>query len=245
MAPRTAGNTAGSRAGTNSRSDAGSKAGSQAGSNSRSNAGSQAGSNSGSSAGSTATAYLNASQLAARGWTPAMIRDFLGRPDLAEEVPHRRRSAPTLLFAVPRVRAAERTAKFAQRRELAVRRSQAAKEAADRRRMEMLRLMSADEVRIPSLAPHVLADRAVRHREPRDAIDPGKVDTATLNRWKVNYLRHHLTRYDSMLEGMFGRIGRAAAERVLRRRALEAIGKTYPDLLEECQRQLKVSERRR
>jgi hypothetical protein len=199
----------------------------------------------GAATGSTAKAYLNASQLAARGWTPAMIRDFLGRPDLAEDGPRFRRAAPTLLFAVPRVQAAERTAKFAQRRELAVRRSAAARAAAERRRLEMLRLMAADEVRIPSLAPHVLADRAVRHREPRDAIDPGKVDTATLNRWKVNYLRHHLTRYDSMIEGMFGRVGRAAAERVLRRRALEAIGKTYPDLLEECQRQLKVSERRR
>jgi hypothetical protein len=48
-----------------------------------------------------------------------------------------------------------------------------------------------------------------------------------------------------MIEGMFGQVGRAAAEKLLRRRALEAIGKTYPDLLDECQRQLRVSERRR
>lgn len=193
----------------------------------------------------TTLTYLNATQLAARGWTPAMIRDFLGRPDRTEYVPRFRQAAPTLLFAVPRVRAAERTAKFVQRRELALRRSAVAKAAAGRRREEMLRLMAADDVRIPDLAPHVLTDRAIRHRDPRDAIDPHKADGATLNRWRVNYLRHELTCFDSMIEGMFGRVGRAAVEAVLRRRALEAIGKKYPELLDECQRQLRVSERRR
>ena len=191
------------------------------------------------------TSYLNATQLAARGWTPAMIRDFLGRPDRTEFVPRFRNAAPTLLFALARIQAAERAPTFARRRELAARRSAVAKDAAHRRRIEMLRLMAADEIPIPRLAPDVLADRAIRHREPRNSIDAAKADSNTLNRWKVNYLRHELIRFDSMLEGMFGQIGRAAAERLLRRRALEAIGKTYPDLLDECQRQLRVSERRR
>lgn len=190
------------------------------------------------------TTHLNATQLAARGWTPAMIRDFLGRPDLTEFVPRFRTAAPTLLFAAARVQAVERTAEFTQRRQLAARRSAVSKQAADRRRLEMLRLMAADEVSIPKLAPDVLTDRAVRHREPRDAASAAKAGDSTLNRWKVNYLRHQLTRFDAMIEGMFGQVGRAAAEKVLRRRALEAIGRTYPDLLEECQRQLRVSERR-
>ena len=191
----------------------------------------------------TTTSYLNATQLAARGWTPAMIRDFLGRPDRTEFVPRFRHAAPVLLFALARVQAAERTTKFTQRRDLARRRSAVAKAAADRRRREILRLMAADEVTIPKLAPDVLAERAVRHREPRNSIDAARPDSNTLNRWKVNYLRYQLTRFDAMIEGMFGRVGRAAAEKWLRRRALEAIGKTYPDLLDECQRQLRVSER--
>lgn len=193
----------------------------------------------------TTTSYLNATQLAVRGWTPAMIRDFLGRPDRTEFVPRFRHAAPTLLFALARVQAAERAPAFAPRRDLAARRSAISKQAADRRRVEMLRLMAADEIPIPRLAPDVLADRAIRHREPRNSIDAAKADSNTLNRWKVNYLRHHLTDYDSMLEGLFGQIGRAAAEKLLRRRALEAIAKTYPDLLDECQRQLRISERRR
>ncbi|WP_194909129.1 hypothetical protein [Catenulispora rubra] len=189
------------------------------------------------------TGYLNATQLAARGWTPAMIRDFLGAPDRTEFIPRFRQSAPTLLFELSRVQAAERTEKFVQRLEVAARRSAVAKQAAHRRRVELLRLMSADEIPIPKLAPDVLADRAIRHREPRKPVAAAGADSNTLNRWKVNYLRHELTRYDSMIEGLFGRVGRAAAEKLLLRRVLEAIGKTYPDLLDECQRQLRVSER--
>lgn len=190
----------------------------------------------------TKTEYLNVAGLTARGWTAAMIRDFLGRPDATEPNPRFHNAAPTLLFAVPRIAAAERTTRFTKRRDLAARRSAAGKAAARRRRMEMLRLMSADDIPIPRLEPAVLEARAVRHRDPRTPTTP---DRGTLNRWKVDYLRHHLTHYDAMIEALFGRIGRADAERSLRRRIFEAIAKAYPDLQDECQRQLRASERRR
>lgn len=190
------------------------------------------------------TTYVNGSELAARGWTPAMIRDFLGRPDTTEPNPRFRRAAPTLKFRLKRVEAIERTARFEWRKGLAERRSAAAKAAARRRRMEMLRLVAAEEIPIPKLEASVLEARAVRHRDARTRIDVRTVDRETLNRWKVNYLRHHLTRYDPVIEGLFGRIGRADVERSMRRRAFEAISRTYPDLQEECQRQLRASERR-
>ncbi|MBW8803800.1 MAG: hypothetical protein JF587_08055 [Catenulisporales bacterium] len=173
-----------------------------------------------------------------------MIRDFLGRPDTTEPNPRSAQAAPTPLFALSRIRAAERTAKFAARLAQAARRSAAAKAAARRRRMEMLRLMAAEEIPIPKLEPSVLEARAVRHRDARTRIDIRTLDPKTLNRWKVNYLRHHLTRYDPMIEGLFGRVGRADVERSLRRRVFDAIARTYPDLQEECQRQLRASERR-
>ncbi|MEY9892985.1 hypothetical protein ABIA31_006663 [Catenulispora sp. MAP5-51] len=187
--------------------------------------------------------FLNGRELAARGWTPAMIRDFLGSPDHFEYIPRFRNAAPMLQFALARVLAAERTAKWAARLELAAQRSAAARRAADRRREEMISLV-ADEMPIPDLGPDVLTDRAVRHGEPRDAIGAGKADHKTLNRWKVNYLQYDLIRFDEKIEGMFGQIGRAAAVKSLRRRALQKIGAAYPDLLWECQRQLRFSERR-
>lgn len=192
----------------------------------------------------TKTEFLNGKQLAARGWTAAMIRDFLGSPDHTEFIPRFRNAAPMLQFALSRVLAAERTKKWVQRLELAALRSAVAREAANRRREELLRLAAADEVPIPRLPPDVLTDRAVRHSEPRDRVGVTKADRSTLNRWKVNYLRHELIQFDATIEGLFGQVGRAAAEKLLRRRALETIGVTYPDLFDECQRQLRAGERR-
>lgn len=192
----------------------------------------------------TTTDFLNGKQLAARGWTHAMIRDFLGSPDHFAYIPGFRNAAPMLQFALSRVETAESTAKFVQRLELAARRSSTARQAWDRRREEMLRLVAADEVPIPRLPADVLTDRAVRHSDPRERAGVEKADRSTLNRWKVNYLRHELIQFDATIEGLFGQIGRAAAEKLLRRRALESIANTYPDLLDECQRQLRPSERK-
>ena len=191
----------------------------------------------------TTSDFLNRKQLNARGWTDAMIRDFLGSPDHTEEGPGFRSSAPMLQFALSRIEAAERTPEFVNRLKVAVQRSAASREVWDRRREEMLRLVVADDVPIPRLSPDVLTDRAVRHSEPREVVDMKKVGRKTLNRWKVNYLRHELIRFDATIEGLFGEVGRAAVEKSLRRRALEQIGRTYPDLLDECQRQMGVGER--
>lgn len=192
----------------------------------------------------TKTSYLNITGLTARGWTAAMIRDFLGRPDTTAPNPCFPNAAPTLLFARTRIDAAERTSKFRKRRDQAAHRSAAAKATARRRRMEMLRLMAAEEIPIPKLTAAVLEARAVRHCDSRVRTDRAALDHKTLNRWKVNYLRQQLTRYDPMIEGLFGRVGRVDVERSLRRRTFEAIAKTYPDLQEECLRQLRASERR-
>ncbi|MFD0633186.1 hypothetical protein ACFQ9X_17975 [Catenulispora yoronensis] len=102
--------------------------------------------------------------------------------------------------------------------------------------------MADEEIPIPKLTPALLEARAIRHRDVRALTDP---DPRTLNRWKVNYLRQQLARYDPMIEGLFGRVGRADAEQSLRRRVFEAIVKTYPELQDECQRQLRVCERMR
>ncbi|MFG2548888.1 hypothetical protein [Streptomyces sp. NPDC048581] len=46
----------------------------------------------------------------------------------------------------------------------------------------------------------------------------------------MDHLRHRLTRCDEILDELYGRTGRAAAEELLRRRIYAAIAKAYPDL---------------
>jgi hypothetical protein len=59
-----------------------------------------------------------------------------------------------------------------------------------------------------------------------------------LDRICVNYLRHRLTGYDSAIINE-GRIGREDAYRAVRCKVLDQIAETYPELLSECQKQMR------
>ncbi|MFI1718809.1 hypothetical protein ACIGW4_23735 [Streptomyces sp. NPDC053513] len=61
-----------------------------------------------------------------------------------------------------------------------------------------------------------------------------------LVRWQVSYLRHALSRYEALLDGLYGEAGRGEAERLLRRRLYEAIAAAYPSLAGECRRRIAV-----
>ncbi|CAM5552814.1 hypothetical protein STANM309S_03907 [Streptomyces tanashiensis] len=62
-------------------------------------------------------------------------------------------------------------------------------------------------------------------------------------RWQVSYLRHALSRYEALLDGLYGESGRGEAERLLRQRLYEAIAAAYPALARECRRRIAVEER--
>lgn len=180
------------------------------------------------------------SQLRLRGWTKAMVRDLLGSPDKLERNPRFRRAAPTRLFDLGRVEAAERADGFAKIAERAARRSAAMMAVAQRRRDNLLGQVEVQQIVVPLVAEDVLARRAVRHRDARQAkpTDAPALDHRTLERWKVNYLRHQLIAYDSLLDGMYGLTGRLEAARLLRNKVYAAIANAYPDLAAECSRQL-------
>jgi hypothetical protein len=181
-----------------------------------------------------------------------MVRQLLGEPDLLRAHPHFRSAPRTRLYLVERIEAAERSDEFRAVSAAAARRSTAAQAAARRRRREVVARIAAEPIAVPRLAPYRLAALAVEHRNRRDGErayerwghvpDPATVESAdpgALQRWKVNYLRHRLTRYDELLHGLHGSIGRAAAEELLRRRVYTAVSEAYPDLRQECERQLR------
>ena len=62
----------------------------------------------------------NLSEMKVRGWTPAVIRDLLGKPDRTKRNPRYKRAAAMLLYSIDRVHEAEQSDTFAehiQRRE--------------------------------------------------------------------------------------------------------------------------------
>ncbi|GGP87813.1 hypothetical protein [Streptosporangium pseudovulgare] len=195
-------------------------------------------------------------ELRERGWSPAMIRALLDPPDQLAPNPVFRSAAPMRLYEAKRVLLAEETEAFTALRARAERRSRTALLAAERRRGETLAGLAAVPVTVPVVAWNALARKAVDHRNHRDTErarhrpdhvpDPARVtdvDESTLRRWVVNYLRHELTVYDGTLGELFGKVGRAEATRLLRRRIYEAIARTYPQLADECGRQLRLRER--
>jgi hypothetical protein len=200
--------------------------------------------------------YVSAGELRARGWTRGMVRRLLGEPDLLRVHPRFREAGPPIrLYRVDRVEAAERSEEFRTVAAAAARRSAAARATAQRRRREVLARIVAEPIDVPRLPPHRLAALAVEHRNRRDAEpaherwnhapEPATVegaDRAALDRWKVDYLRHQLIRYDELLAGWYGSTGRGAAEELLRRRIYEAIAEAHPHLERECERRLSERE---
>ncbi|NNN35558.1 hypothetical protein HLK59_35380 [Streptomyces sp. S3(2020)] len=174
-----------------------------------------------------------------------MVRQLLGEPDLLRANPYFRTAPPTRLYRVERIEAVEASPEFRAVSAATVRRSVAAKAAVQRRRREVLARIAAEPVDVPHLPPDRLSAAAAAHRNRRDeerSHERESTEPEALARWKVDYLRHRLTRYDELLNGLLdglsGRTGRAAAEELLRRRVYAAIAEAYPDLARECERQL-------
>ncbi|MFD3837161.1 hypothetical protein ACFWWC_12980 [Streptomyces sp. NPDC058642] len=204
--------------------------------------------------------HLSAAGLRARGWTAGMVRQLLGEPDLLRANPYFRAAPQTRLYRVERVEAVEASEEFRAVAAASARRSVAAKAAARRRRREVLARIAAEPVDVPRLPPDRLSAAAVAHRRRRDeeraqgrpahgprghAPGPTTIESAAPEapaRWKVDYLRHQLPRHDELLNGLLdglrGRAARAAAEELLLRRVYAAISEAYPDLAQECERQL-------
>lgn len=195
---------------------------------------------------------MNAPQLRTRGWTDAMIRDLLGEPDKLARNP-RYRSAPMMrLWSASRVEEAEASPEFAARRTAASRRSATGTASAAAKRAELqAEIARRPNPRIPALTDAELASRAVEHRndymawhasgarrEDFTSASVASADPAALDRWKVNYLRHALSDYEADLVGVTGKIGAREAKDLIRERVYEAIAEAYPDLTQECVRQI-------
>ncbi|WP_326599613.1 hypothetical protein [Streptomyces sp. NBC_01803] len=189
----------------------------------------------------TPVAYCSPDALRARGWTPFLVRAFLGAPD---------ETAPEALYLTARVRAAERRPDFVAARDLRRRRAVALREATARRRREALEAIRTAPADLPRLSPAELTARAVQHRNVRDAERatlswghrprPVRAESASpgeLARWQVEFLRDTLAPLVLLLEALPPGGSRTEGRRLLTGRIYGAIAAAYPALTAECRRQ--------
>ncbi|MEU5218185.1 hypothetical protein AB0G79_18560 [Streptomyces sp. NPDC020807] len=184
--------------------------------------------------------YVTLTGVRRRGWTDSMVRDLLGTPDVQGRDPRRWSLAPVRLYLLARVETVERTAEFALASRLSASRSAGVGVHAARRRAAVLAAIRAEPIEVPLLSGPELERRAVRHRRLLGAREPGAAEGPASRRRQVDYLRYALSRYEWLLDGLYGDTGRAEAERLLRRRLYEAVAAAYPDLAEECRRRIAV-----
>ncbi|MFI8962356.1 hypothetical protein ACIGO8_09590 [Streptomyces sp. NPDC053493] len=164
-----------------------------------------------------------------------MVSELLGQADVQGRDPRRWSLAPVRLYLLARVEAVERSPEFGASAGAA-----AGRVAAERRRRAVLAAIRAEPIDVPRLPSAELERRAVRHRHLLGARGPGGVAAGAMVRWQVGYLRHALSRYETLLDALHGDTGRAEAERLLRHRLYEAIAAAYPHLAHECRRRMAV-----
>lgn len=193
----------------------------------------------------TAT-LLTATQLKARGWTDALIRDLLGAPDQTRINPHYRSGPPMRLYEVGRIEKVEGSAAWAARAEATQRRKKGAAQAVETKRANLRAHLEAVKITLPVLDQADLLRLACTHFNQR-LYDRGDFESweatseseaAFLQRITVNYLRHMMPAYDAELDDIFGRVGVRDGYTEINRKAYAAIARDYPTLAAECQRQL-------
>jgi hypothetical protein len=178
--------------------------------------------------------YLHTTDLEAKGWTRSMIERFLPEPDATAPNPHYRKAAEMRLFRAERVAKVERSRSFRAVMEGSGKRKEAARRATETKTEALSSEIEELEIEVQVLDRDEVTRRAIlEFEEHTGGAVPDQID-----RLIVNYIRHHLTRYDRTLFEIRGRVGQDEAYLAISRKVFVAIEEEYPWLAEECRRQM-------
>lgn len=194
---------------------------------------------------------LSTSHLKEQGWTPALVKKFLDPPEVTKPNPHYRSASPMRLYARARVEAAEQEDDWKQAAAKARARSQVGKIVAARKAAELVaqacvlpimvnRLPLEQLLRCAVASYNAFHDELLWERGHDYERASEQSDPAFLERITVNYLRHHLTEYDTHLEELAGQVGVSEATDTIRHRVYGEIAARYPESAEECKRQMQT-----
>jgi len=181
--------------------------------------------------------------LKARGWSEAMIKQFLSEPDELKPNPYYKSAAPMRLYNLKRVEKVEKSKKFIEAKAAADRRKESAAKGVATKVEKAVEYAKTVKIEVPVVNYDTLVKHACRHYNDwhecdRNGMpnidfipaDPKHSDPEFLHRITINYLRHECTSYDDELEKLFGKTGIHEAHQILQRRINKEISTTYPQL---------------
>ena len=188
--------------------------------------------------------YMTQTDLLERGWTKKLISTFLTSPVLKQN-PYYRSGSPMKLYAKDDVEQAEHLPEFSDAFQKAQKRRQSATQAVQTKaqKTERAMMIAAEHIRVTVIPMDQLRETALSSKQnwydergDYESLTEYAPDE-TVNRWMVNYIRHHLTIYDAVLCVNKGRVGKRDVYPRFKSIVLQKIASAYPELKDECARQ--------
>lgn len=186
------------------------------------------------------------------GFSDKLIRELLPEP-IEVDNPHYKCAAPMLLFLESDVLKAMNEEPYIAYQEKRKKRKESAKKAVETKRKNLIEEMQSvsDKIIITKMNMQELRKRTIDERNDYYAYlaedceiyrTTYGADEETQDRWMVNYIRHNLTEYDEELDRLYGRTGKDEAYFLFFKALLQKIATVYPNLEEECKRQIQRKE---
>lgn len=184
------------------------------------------------------------------GFSDKLISLLLPEPELVDN-PYYKSAAPMKLWNMNDVEEAMKKDAYINYQEKRQKRKTAAEKAVRIKKINLLNAIQeeSDKIMIKIIPFDTLKSKAIQAKQEwyNQHYDPlsdefrksaYNADEDTINRWSVNYLRHRMTSYDEQLFKMARKTGNREAYMLLFELILNKIGKSYPELSDECTRQI-------
>lgn len=188
--------------------------------------------------------YLKTSDLEVRGWTKGMIKKLMPKPCKTRS--NRPHYGATNFFSESRVQEIERESSFEKLKRKSADRSTKAKDLAEGRRSKHIEHVEEIEIQIEKIDDEILLRLSIdAYNDSQWGKDLALSELASassnrefLERIQVNFIRHSLAPYDSLLAEQFRQIGGDESKRIIREKIFAKIKEVYPMLKDEADRQL-------
>lgn len=167
-----------------------------------------------------------------RGWTNSLIKKFLPTPDATKTNPIFKSAAPMKLYNINKVKRIERSKAFKEAKEVAQKKKDSAQKATETKKANTFKRIENLNFNILGIDKKRLIQRAINHYETYHDTKVIYADEEFINRITINYLRHNCTKYDKVLDGLYGSVGKQEAHDIIKQKLNDTIKEKYTWLQE-------------
>ena len=172
--------------------------------------------------------YYRSSELKQRGWTEGLIKKFLPKPDETKTNPIVKSAAPMKLYKIKRVERIEKSERFIKEMENISMRKIAARKAVETKTAKTIEWANTVKINVPTFSKDKLERNAIYHyQQYHDTIICGPIDEDFINRISTNYIRHECTKYDRILDSLYGSVGKQKAYDIIKEKINQEIRKKH------------------